>query len=341
MISSFPLSRASLALASTALWLTATPPLGWAAPQATPTEGAEATAASTMDAAEAFGRGRTLWEAGDHVVAYPFFQRALEVTGSPNARIYVARRLRELGRLPEAYAEMPTTWRDAMAMAKTEDRYVATRDAAGAELVMLERQIGKVIVVLPPALSGAAVSINGVALPADRLSHPQVVPPGPVRIQATAAAGSAVQHEVVVAAGAIQTVTLPAPTASAPPPAASADPPAEDADDGASFGPMHIAGIAVGAVGVAGLVTFAIGRVQADEEIATLETDCGEGPCTDPSYGDVIDRGQQAETMAAIGLGVGIAGVLAGAGLLLFGGSGEDDGEAAWSVTHRGLRLRF
>ncbi|RLB62534.1 MAG: hypothetical protein DRI90_08845, partial [Deltaproteobacteria bacterium] len=104
-----------------------------------------------MDSAEAFARGRTLWEAGDHVAAYPFFQRALEATGSPNARIYVARRLRELGRLPEAYEEMSTTWQDAMAMAKTEDRYVATRDAAAAELVMLEQQVGKVIVLPPPA----------------------------------------------------------------------------------------------------------------------------------------------------------------------------------------------
>ncbi|RLB60622.1 MAG: hypothetical protein DRI90_13295, partial [Deltaproteobacteria bacterium] len=170
---------------------------------------------------------------------------------------------------------------------------------------------------------------------------PVVVSPGTVRILATAPDGSTVQQDVAVAAGAIRTVTLPTPVASAPAPAGVADQPSEEPDGGGGFGALRFAGLAVSAVGVAGLVTFAIGRVQADGEIATLETDCGEGPCTDSTYADVIDRGQQAETMAGIGLGVGIAGVLAGAAMIIFGGPGGENTEAAWSVTHQGLRLRF
>ena len=337
MVSRLYAMRAWLVLAATGLCLVLAPQLGWADPPPTPTGGAT-TEPGSMDPAAAFARGLELWEAGDHAGAYPLFQRALAVTGSPNARIFVARRLRELGRLPEAYAEMQTTWRDAQAQADQEERYAATRDTAAAEIALLDTLVGKVIVALPAELAGATVVVNDETLTPARIGQPVVVNPGQVRIVATTGDGRRVEHAVAVAAGAIQTVTLSV-GETAPPDAP--DPTVDEPAQGSWFSAMRVAGIAAGAVGVAGMVVFAIGRVQSDEEIATLEADCGAGPCTDPSYSDVIDRGQQAETMAGIGLGVGIAGLLAGTALILFGEPSAEDAEAAWDLTPQSLRLRF
>src|SRR5690606_23003072 len=58
------------------------------------------------DAAKAFEQGRKKWDAKDPAGALPFFQKAAQQSGSPNARLYVARCLRETGKLPQAYDEM-------------------------------------------------------------------------------------------------------------------------------------------------------------------------------------------------------------------------------------------
>ena len=59
-----------------------------------------ALADESADAAKAFEEGRKKWEAKDPAGALPLFQKAAQQSGSPNARLYVARCLRETGKLP-------------------------------------------------------------------------------------------------------------------------------------------------------------------------------------------------------------------------------------------------
>jgi hypothetical protein len=308
---------------------------------AAPAGGDDEDALYESDPAEAFANALKLWESGDFATALPIFQQAVDASGSPNARLYVARCLRDLGKLPEAYDQMRLTLQDALKMAQDEARYAQTRNTAAAELALLEARVARLVVVLDPAVAGAQVTVNDAPLPSERVGQPMAVHPGRVSVIARKPDGTSVQRVEDAAAGAMLTITLGAPT-SAPPPTAPPPVSAPAApDDDSEFGMVRAIGIGVAAVGVAGLVTFAVTRAQADAEIRTLEDECGAGPCTDPQYADVVDRGKTAETIAGVGLGIGIAGVLAGTAMIIFGGPGEDDAQQGWSPAPGGFGLHF
>src|SRR5690349_5450200 len=95
------IGRRALTLAAV-LALTAAPPL------ATP-----AFAQKGGDAQAKFEAAQTKYDKKDFAGALPLFQDALAATGSPNARLYVARCLRETGQLAQAHAEFKETQRDA------------------------------------------------------------------------------------------------------------------------------------------------------------------------------------------------------------------------------------
>jgi hypothetical protein len=99
------------------------------------------------------------------------FDRALEeakaswrVVASPNARILIARCLRELGKTAEAYREYSATIDEANALAPKEARYQETAKAATDERAALEKQLG-------PAERATLATDVGVT--------PAVPPPGP------------------------------------------------------------------------------------------------------------------------------------------------------------------
>src|SRR5262245_30828388 len=112
--------------------------------------------------------------------ALPMFE---SLRDSPNARLYVARCYRELGRFPDAYEEMSTTKDEAAKRAKAEQRYAATRDAAQKELRELREKVA--LVQLRPAAKykDLEIEINGrfYRNPA-RLKKPIPVMPGAVRV---------------------------------------------------------------------------------------------------------------------------------------------------------------
>lgn len=163
--------RLPVALAAFALAVAAAP--AWAqepsagAVQAPPAETAGPGASSTS-ARLAFDAGRALFDAGRYAEALPLLQQAYLASRSPNAHLLIARCLRETGKLAEAYEEMSATSREASARAESDPRYVPTRDAAAAELVLLERRVGRLVVALEDVLSEWSVNLDGVPLPAER-----------------------------------------------------------------------------------------------------------------------------------------------------------------------------
>lgn len=290
----------------------------------------------------AFEDGLTRWKAGDFAQALPLFKQALAATGSPNARFYVARCLRDLGELPAAFDEMSRTVEDARELAETEERYAKTRDAAAAELVLLEARIGQVIIALDASVADAYVTMNGASVPRERLGVPVPVMPGNVAVVAQNPDGRRVERAVEIAGGATKTVTLSLGAATAQP--APAPPPDAPAEEGPPwFSAVRGAGIAVVAVGVGGIVLFAVQNGVADDRLETLEAECGASPCPDePRFAELIDEGETAQTIAGIGLGVGIAGILAGTAMLIFGAP-ETAAESAIAPHPGGaaLRVRF
>lgn len=273
-----------------------------------------------------FQEGQKLFDAGDHAAALEHFRAALEVTASPNARLYVARCLREIGRLPEAYEEMRRTLTESRARAESEPKYAGTRDASAAELAVLESRVGRVLVALADPPEGAEVTLGGEIVQGDRLGAPIAVAPGAVHIVARAPGRTEVVRDVDVAAGALVSVALSLRGESATEPAATASaarepaPPPAPSDGGTA---RTLGWILLG-VGGAGFVTFGVAGSMANAQYDSINEDCGGSRCSDPRFAADIDRGQRLDSIANVGLIVGGAGVLGGAGLLLFGSSSSE-----------------
>lgn len=314
---------------------------GGAGPPSSPAPSAPRVEASAQ---EAFTAGQRLFDQKKYGEALALFRRAYELSGSPNAHLMVARSLLGLGRSAEAYEEMSATLREATSRAESEPRYVPTRDAAAAELALLDRRVGKVIVVLVEPGSGAAVALNGAVLPPQRVGVPVAVEPGSVAVEAEREGKPAARREVVVRAGETKTVAISfAEGAGAP----GGGEPIAQRDEGtlrpaasapSSGGLTRALGYGAAGVGVAGIVAFGVAGSMAESQFRTLKEEC-RGRCSDPKYASVVDMGEALDTVANIGLAVGVAGLVGGTALILVGGRSKARGVSAY-VTPGGLGLR-
>src|SRR5215470_14218306 len=100
--------------------------LGLSLACAAPAIAAAQSKAETKAALDKFKQAQKKFEKKEYEAALELARAALEITGSPNARLYVARSLRELGHLDEAYDEMQRTHREALEAAKKDPKYEAT-----------------------------------------------------------------------------------------------------------------------------------------------------------------------------------------------------------------------
>lgn len=79
---------------------------------------------------------------------------------------------------------------------------------------------------------------------------------------------------------------------------------------------MRTAGYAVLGVGAAGVVTFVIAGLAARSKHDQLVEACGDASCPDGSHQGDIDAGRTYQTVANVGLLVGVAGGVTGSVLL-------------------------
>jgi hypothetical protein len=296
------------------------------------------------DAKVEFNDAQKLFDAGRQADALPHFRKAFAASNSPNARLMIARCLVALGKTAEAYEEMATTTREAAARADTDPKYARTRDAAAAEMVLLERRVGKLVVALAEPGAGATVTLDGAPLAAEKLGVPVAVQPGTLTIEATHAGDKPVRREVTIGAGETKTVAIAFTSAAAvaaapitttpkiaPPPAAPSR----------SGGGVRIAGFFVAGLGAAGMGAFAGAGLAAKSKFNSVEAACGGVRCTDPKYGSEIDSGKTLQTIANLGLGVGAAGLVGGALMIAFGGASKTPVPAGIEVGPTGIRLRY
>jgi len=73
-----------------------------------------------------FTEGQKLYEQGNYSAALEKFRQVDELMKSPNARLYMARCQRELGRLPEAFELMSDAVEASNDKAKTDESYLRT-----------------------------------------------------------------------------------------------------------------------------------------------------------------------------------------------------------------------
>jgi hypothetical protein len=303
-------------------------------------------AAERQAAGKKFREAQKLYDKQQYAAALELARAALEVSGSPNARLYVARSLRELGRLTEAYEEMSITLRESGEMAQSEAKYEPTRDAAAAELALLQRKVGRVTIALADPPPGVDVELNGERVDRERLGQPIAVTPGEVVVVVRAEGTTTITKQLEISAGETRTLALAftakgvESTTAEPEPVT--DEPAASVQPTQSGGGLRTVGFISAGIGVAGLAAFGIAGAMAKSEFDELESACNGERCSDDKYADNTDRGRRLQTIANVGLIVGAVGLLAGGTMILLGGPKQKEGAglvvspAGFEVGYRG-----
>jgi hypothetical protein len=288
--------RVRLTLAATAM----------AALLAAPSAGAQPSAADRETARSMMQEGRDLREKGDLKGALQRFKAADDIMHVPTTSLEVARTQVSLGLLVEALdtianihkvppaADEPAPFKDARNKADDLDSQV-------------EGKVPSITITVTGAAEGdsAAISIDGVSVPAGALGVPRKIDPGHHVVTAKAAAGEATE-EIDVTDGEKKDVALVL--------VKGGDQPAEQATGGPqkvvhSPGGLTWAGVAVAGVGiVAGTITgvMTLSKASSLKTECDLQKNCG----TDPGKSDY----KTANTLATIS-DVGF--VVAGAGAVL------------------------
>ncbi|MBI4705600.1 MAG: hypothetical protein HY744_31285 [Deltaproteobacteria bacterium] len=280
--------------------------------------GAPDAAASEADRAEAvrlFREAQALYDKDELDAALEKFRRVDELLASPNARLYVGRCLRRLGRLPEAFEVMADAVRLATEKAKADPSYLQTRDAAAAERERVAAQIGRVVVAAADTPAGIEIELGGRRIEPEMFGRELGVRPGEVWLRATAPGHEPLDRRLEVGAGAVATVAV----ALRP---EGAGPGAEPARSG---GGLRTAGFVALGVGAAGMAAFAVAGLLADARYGSIEQECGRPPCRDPKYEDLIAEGKTMDLAANVGLGLGLAALAAGTTMVVLGWPGEPE----------------
>ena len=272
-----------------------------------------------MDAATAeskFNAGLRHFKAGKMADALPIFREVADGNGSPNARLYVGHCLQQLGKYVEAHKAFTAVVKQTTQ--RGDNKYEPTREAALAQLGLLEPRVAKIVVSLVDVPSGLAVRLDGAPIEEKDLGSPIVVEPGAHKVEGTATEMAPVSRDVSVEAGESKTTILTFKKVDAPPPPTAPDPaPAKPEAAPSKPFPMRTVGFVAGGVGAAGLAVFTVAGLMAKGTFNRMSEVCGANGCSEPGQLSDIDKGRSQQTMANVGLVVGVVGLAAGATLVI------------------------
>jgi hypothetical protein len=271
-----------------------------------------------IDAKKAF-------DAGDFESAARGFRASYDVVASPNSHLMLAKSLEQLGRLSDAYRAAKAVVPEAEAAAAQDDKYARTAEDARALMESLRGKVGYLTVRLPSGQSGT-VTVEGRQLAPNELSEPVLVDPGPVAVSFDTPDGPDART-ITLGPGGTGLVDFGASDPSAPPPP---DPIDEDGEGFQIHAPRAV-GIGLAATGVAGMVIFGVFGSMTSSKFSDLEDMCSaDGVCPADAQ-DTLDDGKTFQTVANVGLVVGITGLIAGTTLFLLEPEivSDDDGASA------------
>lgn len=299
-----------------------------------------ATAATPVEATrhaaaqQRFERGLGLFDQNDFATALTEFRASLELFSSPNVRLYVGLCLLRTGHLAEAHAELQRTFNEARDLALTDPNYVDARDAAQQELARLQPRLGRVVVRMPAAVAGVAITANETELLTAMLGIPLSFDPGPTTVTARAPGYLEFRQTVQLIANTTTEVTIalqrdpngasrPAPTPAVTTPTAPTDEPMavlpRTALTVTTGGGARVAGFVVGTLGLASLAGFAVLGNMAGNRYDEVVAAC-RGRCRDHTYDDAIREGETWQLLANVSLGAGLGLSLIGVVMIAVGG---------------------
>lgn len=260
-----------------------------------------ATKAQRDEAQSRFLRGKELFGQNKFDAALAEFTASFDVVASPNTRLYIARCLREMNRLPQAYAEFTRTSTDARALAKEDSRYEKAAEAADQEKQALEPKLGLVNVSVKNASPSTTLKVGGEEVPSSSWNSPIAVSPGAADVVVETPGKPLVKKSVTVSAGQKESVSVDAggePVAKGP---SSADQPVVVSTPADRAGLRPYAYVA-GGVALAGLATFTIAGLLSNGTYSDLEQECGGERACGPGHDDEISKGKTQQTIANVGL---------------------------------------
>ncbi len=263
-----------------------------------------------------FRKGVDDMKAGRYETGCPAVEESQRLDPRPGALFTLAECNAKWGKLATAAAQYDDFLRGVSRLpAEKRANYQDRVDDAQRQKLALAPRVPKLTVSvaggLPP---GAKVTCDGLPLGAGALDLPLPLNPGDHQLTVQQGeTGPVVRRAVRLEPGEIKRIELPAP----PPAPAPAAAPGPGAEPGGSAGSaQRTIGFVVGGVGVAGLVVGGIAGALALSSGDEVERECPERVCTRAGYG-TLDRAKNEALLANVGLGVGLAGLLAGTVLVL------------------------
>lgn len=267
---------------------------------------------------------KRLFTAGSSELLVKHYAEALDdlrasykLVPSPNSGLLIARCLRELNRRVEAVEMYGVVAADARRRAAEGDaKYGQTADVAANEGAALRATLGLVRVRVAHAAPGSTIEVDGVARPATEGDVVVLHVPGDVTVRfkprtgaeqsqrGTLVAGGDVKMEFTAAAEPAAQAGTSAPRAAPKP--SSDEPPSWTVP----------ASIAAGTVAVIGAGVFAGFALKSGATYDSLNTRCGAAGCGAADRAEA-DTGKRDQTIANVGLAVGIAGAAAAVVFLL------------------------
>jgi hypothetical protein len=283
----------------------------------------EASPTQKTEAMAHFTAGKQAIEQKNWEKAALELRASLDVVNSPNARLVLARTLRDSGSIGDAWTEYGRTIGEATKLAATEDRYAKTAEAATTERAELEPRLAFVVVTIAHAPPDATLKAAGRTVAPDEASGPIVVPAGAVDVVLTDGSGKELGRQTVSAAlGQKTAVALDA----QPPPKPTTAPADSEKHDEArvSAPPQETPGgsklrpysYVVGGIGVASLAVFAVYGLIDNSTYSDLQSKCPHNACP-PGTQSEVDAGRTQQTVANVSLVIGAVGVAAGATLFV------------------------
>lgn len=254
-----------------------------------------------------FQRAIELEQAGNYTAALQTFRDVGQVRMTPQVRFHIATCEEKLGRLVTALGGYQLAFADADNVG---DDFKAEVDRA---VTRLQASIPKLVINRGTGAEAAEIELDGVALGASSVGVPVPLDPGPHSVNAKAPDSQPFSQTVTIAENEqkdIEVVLVPMPP-----------------EQRANFGPggpverprSHVIPYVIGGVGVASLIGSGVLFGLRQSTLSDLESKCGAGrqSCPSNSRGEVSNLSLY-NTTAQIALGVGVAGVGAAVGILLW-----------------------
>ncbi len=287
-----------------------------------------------------FLRGKELFAKQAFAESLVEFQGSLAIVASPNTRLYAARCYRQMGKLVEAYVELLRTSVEAREHSSEDTRYVKTGEAADQERLDLAPQLGFVSVTVDRAAGNTTLKVGQEEIGRGGWREPIPVMPGTAEVIVETPDRAPLRQEVRLAAGESKALSFDA--AADAPSSSVAGTPAMQAPVATSRAGLRPYAYVAGGVGAAGIVTFVVAGLLSKGTYDDLASSC-HGPCPRSRQSD-IDAGKTQQTVANVGLVVGIVGAAAGVTLFVLSAPAKDKPASAAFVaspTEVGLRGVF